>query len=348
MKKKTVALVYSLNNTFVQKDRKHLEKWASRVYQLSSLPYKDPLRFLFNRIRELFFSIFFISRSRIVFCWFNDYHAFFPLLFSRILSRKGIVIVGGYDAVSDPVFSYGLFSKNNFRQQLARLNFKLAHHIWVVDDSLAEGCQEAKQQEQIKSGIKTFMPNLKTSIKTVPTGYDPNFWKCNTKKIPQTILTVANIPDKRTFYRKGIDLFLKLASALPHYNFTLAGLTCTLPSENKIPKNVKLLGKLNAKELLEVYSSHSFYFQGSRVEGLPNVLCEAMLCECIPLARNVFGMPKAVSKTGFLFNPLQDWKALIRFIETATPALGKKARQRIQKDFHQEMRSKAFQRILTM
>lgn len=347
MKKKTVALVYSLNNTFVKKDLIHLEKWASKVYQLSSFPYKDPFRFFYNRIREFFFGLFFISRSKVIFCWFNDYHAFFPLLFSRILSRKGIVIVGGYDAVSDLTFSYGLFSQNNFRQKLARMNFKMAHQIWVVDDSLAVGCIEAKQQEQINSGIKTFMPHLKTTIQTVPTGYDPTFWKCTTKKIPQTILTVANIPDSRTFYRKGIDLFLKLANALPHHKFTLAGLSFTIPSEINFPKNVTLLGKLNAKELLAVYSSHAFYFQGSRVEGLPNVLCEAMLCECIPLARNVFGMPKAVNNTGFLFNPHQDWKALIQFIETATPSLGKKARQRIQKAFHQEMRSKAFERILT-
>ena len=348
MKKAAVALVYSLNNTFVQQDLMHLKNCATKIYQLSSLPYKDPLRFLFNRFREFFFSLFFISRSKVIFCWFNDYHAFIPLLFSRIFFRKGIVIVGGYDAVSDPVFSYGLFSKNNLRQQLARLNYKLAHHIWVVDDSLAKGCFEAKEQEQIKSGIKTFMPHLKTPIETIPTGYDPNFWKCITKKTPQTILTVANVPDARTFYRKGIDLFLKLANALPHHNFTLAGLTFSLPSENELPKNVTLRGKQTAKELKELYSAHTFYFQGSRVEGLPNVLCEAMLCECIPLARNVFGMPNAVSITGFLFNPHQDWEALLQFIETATPALGKKARQRIQKHFHQELRSKAFHRIVTM
>ena len=141
-------------------------------------------------------------------------------------------------------------------------------------------------------------------------------------KTPKTILTVANVPDLRTYQRKGIDLFMKLAKALPDYKFTLAGIDFKLQKHDTLPQNVTLLGTQDAKQLREIYSAHTYYFQGSRVEGLPNVLCEAMLCECIAIGRNVFGMPKAIGDTGFLFNPHEQWNKMIHFITQDKPELG--------------------------
>ena len=60
----------------------------------------------------------------------------------------------------------------------------MARCIWVVDETLAFGCPNAKSQERILSGIKTFLPKLRTPIKIVPTGYDPIFWKATKEKIP--------------------------------------------------------------------------------------------------------------------------------------------------------------------
>ena len=95
-------------------------------------------------------------------------------------------------------------------------------------------------------------------------------------------MTVANITDKRTFERKGIPLFLYLAEQLPDYQFTLAGMKYQLKT-NSFPRNIKILGKQNGQQLKSLYGLNEYYFQGSKIEGLPNVLCEAMLCECIPL-----------------------------------------------------------------
>ena len=337
-KKNIVSLVYSLENTFVKKDIDYLNTITKKLYLHSSRPHKDPFRFLWNRVSELFFSLFYVSRSKIIFCWFNDYHAFFPLLIASLFSKKSVLIVGGYDAVADQTLKYGLFYRTNWRQKLAKINYHMARCIWVVDETLALGCPNAKSQERILSGIKTFLPKLSTPIQIVPTGYDPIFWKATKEKTPKTILTVANVPDLRTYQRKGIDLFMKLAKALPDYKFTLAGIDFKLQKHDTLPQNVTLLGTQDAKQLREIYSAHTYYFQGSRVEGLPNVLCEAMLCECIAIGRNVFGMPKAIGDTGFLFNPHEQWNKMIHFITQDKPELGKKGRARVQKQFHQKRR----------
>ena len=82
---------------------------------------------------------------------------------------------------------------------------------------------------------------------------------------------------------------------------------------NSFPKNVKILGKQNGQQLKTLYGLNEFYFQGSKIEGLPNVLCEAMLCECIPLGNRVFGIPNAIGDTGIIFEGLMIYKRLLIF-----------------------------------
>ena len=127
-------------------------------------------------------------------------------------------------------------------------------------------------------------------------------------------MTVANITDKRTFERKGIPLFLYLAEQLPDYKFTLAGMKYQLKT-NSFPRNVKILGKQNGQQLKTLYGLNEFYFQGSKIEGLPNVLCEAMLCECIPLGNRVFGIPNAIGDTGIIFEGFNDIQKVIDFLK---------------------------------
>ena len=55
------VLVCNVKNTFIYKDIKLLEKIGFKVLLIYSPPYKDPLRFFYNRIKELVLS-FFICR----------------------------------------------------------------------------------------------------------------------------------------------------------------------------------------------------------------------------------------------------------------------------------------------
>ena len=56
-----------------------------------------------------------------------------------------------------------------------------------------------------------------------------------------------------------------------------------------VPSNVTVIPPLEQGQLLPYYQRARVYCQSSIREGLSNALCEAMLCECIPVATDVGG-----------------------------------------------------------
>jgi hypothetical protein len=224
MSSKKVILVCNQKNTFVIKDICLLEQMGYHVFLIYSPAYRDPFRFLWNRLRELILGIYYLPQSEAIFTWFNDYHSLIPIRLAGLFGKSSTIIVGGYDAIANKSLDYGIFLRNNFRQSIAKTNYIKANSIWVVHKSLSEGCPNSKQEYQTQSGIKNFIPKLKTPILEVPTAYNSNFWKSNNVKTKKTIITVANINDKRTFERKGISMFIELAKLLPDFKFTLAGI----------------------------------------------------------------------------------------------------------------------------
>ena len=74
----------------------------------------------------------------------------------------------------------------------------------------------------------------------------------------------------------------------------------------KVPANVTLVPPQPHAEIPGWMSRHQFYLQLSIAEGLPNALCEAMLCECIPIGSAVAAIPEAISTNGFLVSKRDD------------------------------------------
>ena len=339
--------VYPLLNTFVQRDREVLESLGVEVKATPVTPTHNPILYL-TRLFFLFFqSIWSVSRSHRVICWFSDYHAFLPLLVAKFFTRRSLLIVGGFDAVSDPVNAYGIFYKKGIRQYLARWNYRLADCIWVVDESLQKGCPHSYKRSRISSGIENWVPEVKPKIEVVPTGYDPEYWKRTRNKTPKTVLTVANLTSEQVIHRKGIPMFIEMARACPEWVFTIVGdLDNRIANAFTIPSNLQVYGKKNPEELVAIYSRHSYYFQGSRVEGLPNVLCEAMLCECIPIGQRAFGIERAIGQTGVVFDEKPAPKAYKKMLEEAATKQGSACREQIIKAFHQSHRIEKLKQYL--
>ena len=325
-----------------------LEALGFNVFEIQSRPDKTPLNFLLNRIKEKLKSVFYLFRSRFLISWFNDYHSFIPILFSKIFFKKSIIIVGGYDAIVDNKNKHGLFFKGGLRSFIAKMTYKMVSEVWVVHKSLENGCDFAKQKFNIISGVRSFTKNKRIVIKEINTGYDTRFWNYEENISKTRVLTAAFFSDKRVVDIKGLNGFNKLASFLPEINFTIVGESeISIMDFIDLESNVKVIGVQSKTQMKKLYQKNKFYFQGSRLEGLPNSLCEAMLCGCVPIGSRVFGIPDVIGNTGILFDTENDLEKIAQFIKSEFGFENfKKARKRVIQNFDISIRTEKIKKSI--
>jgi hypothetical protein len=101
---------------------------------------------------------------------------------------------------------------------------------------------------------------------------------------------------------------------------------------------------------LPYYQRAKVYAQLSISEGLPNVVCEAMLAGDIPVGTRRGGIPEAIGNTGF-YVPYGDVQASAEAIKRALQSpeeLGLKARARIMQLYPQQRREEALINIINI
>ncbi len=264
----------------------------------------------------------------LTFCWFAERHAEWMVRISRMLGRPSIVVVGGYEVAKVPEIGHGsLFDPK--KAKMVKYILRRATKVLPVDESLKDDAMK-------NLGIDG------KNFQTVHTGHDSEKFKPAGRK-ENMVLTVGFV-DKVTIRRKGLDVFVKAAGYLKDVKFVLVGNS----SDNTMdalramaPSNVEFAGFVPHDQLAGYYQRAKVYCQLSMYEGLPNALCEAMLCECVPVGTKVSGIPTAIGDTGF-YAPVGDPKGAADAIKQALVSnKGKDARARIVSEFSVGKREKA-------
>lgn len=230
-------------------------------------------------------------------CHFSGYHALLPTL----ICRRTFIILAGSDCASIPSIGYG----NHARRSLGwatRLAASRATRLLPVHESLMFRHQSYAGDVPREQGIAAFANVSDIPWTTVPYGFDPSYWDTSPRsphRDPNSFICVPgpSAPGNRLHWLKGVDLVLEIARRIPTARFQVVGLADTKVYRDA-PENVEFIGRVKPEKLKEIYSSTSFHLQLSLSEGMPNALCEAMLCGCIPLVSDVSSMPDIVKGCG--------------------------------------------------
>ena len=318
-----ILFTASLDTSFIREDlvilRKHFD-----VDHLVTRGFIAPFRMLAR-----------VLAADVTFTWFASTYAFFVVFFAKLMRKRSIIVVGGVDASKEPEIQYGIWL-SPWRALLVGWAMRHAHRLLVVDPFFRG---EIIRLARYDGG----------NIECVPTGYDAGFWQPGGPKEP-FVLTVAACHDELRMKKKGVDLILEAARRLPAQKFLIIGIAPHLVEmvRSRAPLNVDIIPFTERSRLLEYYRRAKVYCQPSYTEGLPNSLCEAMLCGCIPVGTEVGGIPTAVDGIGFLV-PYGDVDRLVNGIRKgleAPQSVGMAARERIRREFTIERRESALVRVL--
>lgn len=297
-----------------------------------------------SMFKNLYVALKYVPRIDAVYSIFGGFHGFFPIALAKLIGKKTVITIGGYDGVNIPSIKFGVFYQSNLLSWCVKKEFIWADYLLPVDKSLelSTNYYADPSGTGYPIGIRNFV-DTNSNIVEIPFGYDfVKFQKIPSNKKRIGVLSIGWATTDQVFLRKGFDLVLKVADLLPDVLFTIAGISTQIKEHynGTTPPNVSVLEFIDHDTMIELCSLHKIFLQLSLSEGLPNTLCEAMLCECIPIGSNVNGIPKAIGDTGFILNKKDPiiLKELISEALLKPDNYGQLARERIIKMFPLEKR----------
>lgn len=258
------------------------------------------------------------GRADVSISWFGSVYTAPMVRGAQGKGKGSIVILGGVDTACDHQMGYGLW-RSRWKGRMLAWGLRHADVVFAVDESLRRSLERCSGQSW-------------PDIRILPTGYDPDAWTAHGER-HRTVLTVATLDIPQRVQIKGIDLLVEAARRLPDIPFDVVGVHPAIDESLRglLPPNVTLHRPIPREELRHRYSGAAVYCQPSRREGLPNTLCEAMLCGCIPVGTEVGGIPGVIGETGWIV-PSDDVVSLVNAIREAIDGTGERrnaARARI-------------------
>ncbi|MBN2813192.1 MAG: glycosyltransferase family 4 protein [Bacteroidales bacterium] len=331
------------NSSFILTDKNILEKHFSvETYHINN---KNGKQYVIALLKLLLFLLTKGKKARIYFIRFADWHTALIAFFKIIYRKKLVIVVGGFDAFHFPAYAYGVYHRK-FRGWCAKYALRNASLILPNSPCLIEYTNNFASSNPIKGGIRFFEPRIKSPIKVIYNGFDTAYWATTpSREKKDIVMTVAIVNNMNTFYLKGIDSFILLACQMPEVSFKMVGVDKIFLSRNHIstPENLEIIDLLPHPQLLDHYQTAKVFCIFSLTEGMSNVLCEAMLCECIPVGSNVTFIPEIIGDTGFIVyhKAVDEMKQQVGKALQSDAELGKKAKKRIMENYALGIREKS-------
>jgi glycosyltransferase involved in cell wall biosynthesis len=277
MKMKNILVVTTKERSFVDRDVEILRQ----KYNVHYITNKDLKKYNIKKQ---------VKWCDLVISWFVSLHSIKPILYAWNYGKPCIGIVGGYDA-SD-MKGFGTLD-TRLHRWVSKVLYNRCNLILPVDESL-EGV------------LANYYPHNCHKTFTLPTGYDIHHFRLldGVRRDDNTVLTVCYVDDVN-LWRKGLSNLAHVARLMHNVNFVVVGNISESAREfvDSCPPNMKFTGYVSDEELVKWYNTAKVFALLSEHEGLPNVLCEAMLCCCNPVATGVNGIPKCMGDMGTILDP---------------------------------------------
>ncbi|MGY6561710.1 MAG: glycosyltransferase family 4 protein [Luteibaculaceae bacterium] len=345
MEKEVLFFQYTRYNSFVKRDVEILQEKFSIALNGFNPSSKALLpAYLLWQLLSL---PFLLIGKKGVLIYFGGYHSLLPCFFAKLYGIKSVIVVGGTDAVSFPEINYGNFRKPLLAWFTAK-SYQLASTICPVHQTLAY--THYTYFGESEQGVLAFVPTVKHKIQVINNGYRPWLWpQLQVERKPRSFLTVSLTLGFAYYQRKGIDLIVEAAKKFPDCTFTIVGADNPALTADA-PKNIIWLQPMPFEQLKEVYNLHAYYLQLSICEGLPNSLCEAMLCGCVPIGSAAMSIPEIIGDSGFVVEKReieQVCAAIDKALNAPIGILGEIARKRIENDYPYEHRKNEFLKLFS-
>jgi glycosyltransferase involved in cell wall biosynthesis len=326
--KKRIYFVHSHRETFVQMDRELLRQSFTVDDYLANRPLPFSIMRIWRGVRE----------NDCIYCWFASRSSFWTLLFARMMKKKSVLVIGGYDVANIPEAGYGS-QRGGFRKWISRQAMQMATVITTFS-----------YFSQKEANINADLPLDRVSV--IYLGVPDPFHSLPPLAKKKLILTVGNV-NQPNLLRKGLENFVRAAREMPQYRFVLVGAwqdQSIRHLKEIASENVILTGRVDEKILLEYYRKASVYVQASLHEGFGLSVAEAMLGGCIPVVTRVGSLPEVVGDCGIYI----ETPALENLVPAIAAAINikernrKKGRERIMTDFTLETRRRKLEQIINL
>ena len=278
---------------------------------------------------------------------FGGYMLLFPFLFTTLFLKKKTVL--RIEGRATAILNVKSTKENNriakviIHSLMERAMYFLAHRLVLEFEHMIEHYNLQKYRYKIDIGglyIDTsfFKESKKLIERTYQIGYTGRF------SIEKGILE----------FTQSLPLILKgkEVKAVMVGEGDLEDEIKEILINNNIRNEVKLVGWIENRELSRYLNDVQIVIVPSYIEGLPNIVLEAMACGCIVLATSVGGIPQVIKdgETGFIMennSPECITKNVIRALDYPNlDEIVKNARELMEKEYTYEAAIERYRKIL--